>query len=69
MITAGGKLDTPAAQRVFWCIAEGFVAIALLLGGGLRSLQAATLVSGLPFAFILIGMAICTWIVLRKATR
>ncbi len=69
MITAGGKLDTPAAQRVFWCTAEGFVAIALLLGGGLRSLQAATLVSGLPFAFILIGIAICTWIVLRKATR
>ena len=69
MITAGGKLDAPAAQRVFWCTAEGFVAIALLLGGGLRSLQAATLVSGLPFAFILIGIAICTWIALRKATR
>ena len=67
MITAGGKLDAPAAQRVFWCTAEGFVAIALLLGGGLKSLQAATLISGLPFAFILIGIGICTWIALRKA--
>lgn len=66
MITAGGKMDAPAAQRVFWCTAEGFVAIALLLGGGLRSLQAATLISGLPFAFILIGIGICTWIALRK---
>lgn len=69
MITAGGKLDAPVAQRVFWCTAEGCVAIALLLGGGLRSLQAATLVSGLPFAFIIIGIGICTWMALRKAPR
>ena len=69
MITSGGKFDAPAAQRVFWCTAEGFVAIALLLGGGLRSLQAATLMSGLPFAFVLIGIGICTWIALRKATH
>ena len=69
MITAGGKLDAPAAQRVFWCTAEGLVAIALLLGGGLRSLQAATLVSGLPFAFITIGIGICTWIALREEYR
>lgn len=66
MLTAGGKLHAPAAQRVFWCTAEGLVAIALLLGGGLRSLQAATLLSGLPFAFILIAIGICTWIALRK---
>ncbi len=66
MLTAGGKLHAPAAQRVFWCTAEGLVAIALLLGGGLRSLQAATLISGLPFAFILIAIGICTWISLRK---
>ena len=66
MLTAGGKLHAPAAQRVFWCTAEGLVAIALLLGGGLRSLQAATLISGLPFAFILIAIGICTWIALRK---
>lgn len=67
-ITAGGKIDAPVAQRVFWCTTEGFVAIALLLGGGLRSLQAATLVSGLPFAFIIIGIGICTWIALRQAS-
>ena len=42
-ITAGGKLDAPVAQRVFWCVLEGLVAIALLLGGGLVAAQAATL--------------------------
>ena len=35
-ITAGGKFDAPAVQRVFWCSAEGLVAIALLLGGWIK---------------------------------
>ena len=47
-ITAGGKLDAPVAQRVFWCVLEGIVAIALLLGGGLVAAQAATLATGPP---------------------
>jgi BCCT family betaine/carnitine transporter len=34
-ITAGGKVDAPVPQRVFWCTFEGMVAIVLLLGGGL----------------------------------
>ncbi|WP_170343569.1 BCCT family transporter [Ruegeria arenilitoris] len=55
-ITAGGKIDAPLPQRVFWCCFEGAVAIALLLGGGLASLQAAVLSTGLPFALILLVM-------------
>ncbi|MEC8573976.1 MAG: BCCT family transporter, partial [Pseudomonadota bacterium] len=31
-ITAGGKVDAPMPQRVFWCVFEGAVAIVLLLG-------------------------------------
>ncbi|MDF2095978.1 BCCT family transporter [Aquibaculum arenosum] len=53
-ITAGGKLDAPVSQRVFWCIFEGLVAIALLLGGGLAALQAASVSTGLPFALVLL---------------
>ena len=69
LITAGGKLHAPAAQRVFWCTAEGFVAIALLLGGGLKSLQAATLLFGLPFAIVLLGMVVCIWVGLQGERR
>ena len=32
-ITAGGKVDAPVPQRVFWAIFEGLVAIVLLLVG------------------------------------
>jgi len=41
-ITAGGKMDAPVKQRVFWCILTGLVSIALLVGGGIASLQALT---------------------------
>ncbi|MCZ7598809.1 MAG: BCCT family transporter [Gammaproteobacteria bacterium] len=53
-ITAGGKVDAPLPQRVFWCVFEGLVAIALLLGGGLGALQAAAVSTGLPFTVVLL---------------
>jgi len=65
-ITAGGKVDAPVAQRVFWCIFEGLVAIALLLGGGLAALQAASISTGLPFAIVLVLMCVSTWKGLRS---
>jgi BCCT family betaine/carnitine transporter len=64
-ITAGGKVDAPVAQRVFWASFEGLVAIALLLGGGLVSLQAAAVATGLPFALLLVVMMVSTWLGLR----
>ncbi len=55
-ITAGGKIDAPVPQRVFWCIFEGAVAIVLLLGGGLAALQAMVISTGLPFTIVLLLM-------------
>lgn len=63
-ITAGGKVDAPVAQRVFWCTFEGLVAITLLLVGGseaLTALQAMTVSTGLPFTIILLIMCYSTW--------
>jgi len=54
-ITAGGKVDAPVPQRVFWCIFEGAVAIVLLLSaGGLKSLQSMVISTGLPFTVVLL---------------
>ena len=53
-ITAGGKVNAPLPQRVFWATFEGLVAIALLLGGGLAALQAASVSTGFPFAIVLL---------------
>jgi choline/glycine/proline betaine transport protein len=56
MITAGGKTNPPVAQRIFWASTEGVVAAALLIGGGLTALQTAAIITGLPFAVILVFM-------------
>jgi len=53
-ITAGGKVDAPKPQRLFWAIIEGALAIALLLGGGLTALQTMAVSTGFPFTFILL---------------
>ncbi|WAM51260.1 BCCT family transporter [Vreelandella venusta] len=53
-ITAGGKVDAPKPQRVFWAIIEGAIAIALLLGGGLVALQTMAVSTGFPFTIILL---------------
>ena len=55
-ITAGGKVDAPLPQRVFWCTFEGAVAIVLLIGGGLGALQAMVISTGLPFTLVLLLM-------------
>jgi len=59
-ITAGGKVDAPVVQRVFWCIFEGAVAGVLLLGAagtaGLDSLQAMVISTGLLFTVVLLVM-------------
>ncbi|MCC5993486.1 MAG: BCCT family transporter [Rhodobacteraceae bacterium] len=53
-ITAGGKINAPVSQRIFWVIFEGLVAATLLIGGGLVALQAASVSTGLPFAVVLL---------------
>ena len=56
IITAGGNLNPPIAQRVFWAVTEGVVAAVLLAGGGLLALQTAAITTGLPFAIVLTVM-------------
>ena len=61
-ITAGGKVDAPVPQRVFWCVFEGAVAIVLLLSaGGLSSLQSMVISTGLPFTIVLLIMCWAIW--------
>ncbi|MCW8127284.1 BCCT family transporter [Microbulbifer halophilus] len=54
MLSSHGRDDTPMWQRIFWAALIGIVAIALLLAGGLASLQTAAITSALPFSIILL---------------
>ena len=71
-ITAGGKTDAPASQRVFWCTFEGLVAATLLLVGGsgaLTALQAMAVSTGFPFTIVLLAMCVSLYMGLRQTMK
>ncbi|GGF83823.1 transporter [Azorhizobium oxalatiphilum] len=55
-IASGGDTDTPALQRLFWCLLIAVVATVLLLAGGLDALQSATITSALPFTLVTLAL-------------
>ncbi|OEE73466.1 BCCT family transporter [Vibrio ordalii] len=60
-ITAGGKVDAPVLQRIFWALMEGVIAVALLWIGGtnaIEALQAAAISTALPFTIVLLLMCV-----------
>ncbi|MGY0613689.1 BCCT family transporter [Vibrio sp. FJH11] len=60
-ITAGGKVDAPVPQRIFWAVMEGAIAVALLWIGGseaVQALQAGAISTALPFTIILLAMCV-----------
>lgn len=60
-ITAGGKLDAPVPQRIFWATIEGAIAAALLWIGGteaIQALQAGAISTALPFTVVLLFMCV-----------
>ncbi|MCP4325829.1 MAG: BCCT family transporter [Alteromonadales bacterium] len=60
-ITAGGKVDAPIPQRIFWATIEGAIAAALLWIGGteaIQALQAGAISMALPFTIVLLIMCV-----------
>jgi betaine/carnitine transporter, BCCT family len=59
-MTSGGRTDTSLKQKTLWLFAVGGIGVVLLISGGLVSLQAAAIASGLPLALVLVVMCIGT---------
>lgn len=54
-LNALGSTNPPGSIRLLWCVLEGAIATGLLLAGGLKAIQMATIAAGLPIAvFILL---------------
>ncbi|RZD22754.1 BCCT family transporter [Pseudoalteromonas sp. MEBiC 03485] len=71
-ITAGGKVDAPVPQRIFWASIEGAIAAALVWIGGtqaIEALQAGAVSTGLPFTFVLLLMCVSLILGLRTEPR
>ena len=52
-----GRDDPPNRFRIVWGLGEGFVAAVLLLAGGLKALQTASIAAALPISVIMLLMA------------
>jgi choline/glycine/proline betaine transport protein len=61
MVTSGGDPHPPKAQRVFWAVSEGAVAVTLLLLGGLTAIRNAAISLGLPMSILLIAAGFALW--------
>ncbi|WP_257713876.1 BCCT family transporter [Nosocomiicoccus ampullae] len=55
-MSLGDTENPPLRMKVLWGVLLGVLTIALIIAGGLTSLQAASLLAGLPFAIVLILM-------------
>ena len=58
MIAAGGKETPSVALRVLWAMLVSILAAIFLVGGGLLALRTASILTGLPFAIVLVILSI-----------
>ena len=61
MLTSNGDLNPSKKKQFVWGILQALLASALLLAGGLKSLQTASVAAAFPFIFIMILACISLW--------
>lgn len=61
MMSAKGQADPPARMKIGWGVLVAGIAITLLLAGGIKAVQTATIVFALPFTLVIILMAVALW--------
>jgi hypothetical protein len=71
-LSANGRKKHHWIQRLFWAVTEGAVATAILSAGGsaaLQGVQAASIVAGLPFQFLLCYLLESIWVFVNQAAE
>jgi glycine betaine transporter len=58
MMSTGGQSNPSGRVKIMWGVLVSAIAVSLLLAGGLKAMQTATIVFALPFSVVLLLMAI-----------
>jgi len=58
MMSTGGNPNPPNRVKIMWGVLVAAIAVSLLLAGGLKAMQTATIVFALPFSVVLVLMAV-----------
>lgn len=61
MMSTGGDENPSARVKVIWGVLVSGIAISLLLAGGVKAVQTATIVFALPFTVVILLMALALW--------
>jgi glycine betaine transporter len=61
MMSSGGSENPSARVKIIWGVLISGIAISLLLAGGLKAVQTATIVFALPFTVVIVLMAVALW--------
>jgi glycine betaine transporter len=61
MMSTGGNPNPPNKIKIMWGLLISGIAISLLLAGGLQAVQTATIVFAVPFAVVVVLMAVSLW--------
>ncbi|MBH5317755.1 BCCT family transporter [Paenibacillus sp. GSMTC-2017] len=56
MLSQNGNPNPSASIKLTWGVLQSTIAVVLLLSGGLKGLQTASIITSLPFALIIVGM-------------
>ncbi|WP_244154237.1 BCCT family transporter [Desulfospira joergensenii] len=66
MIISGGELEPSTPIKLIFGGLIGSITVVLLITGGLKALQTASIVAALPFAFVMLGMVASMLVLLKK---
>lgn len=69
MMTSEGQADPPDHRKIVWGILQATIAYVLLITGGIKSLQTASVVAAFPFSIIMVLICVCLVRELKKETR
>ena len=61
MMSTGGDENPNTRVKVTWGVLVAGIAISLLLAGGIKAVQTATIVFALPFTLVILLMAVALW--------
>ncbi len=61
MMSTGGQTNPSARVKIVWGLLVSGIAISLLLAGGVKAVQTATIVFALPFTLVIVLMAVALW--------
>lgn len=61
MMSSGGNQNPGARVKIIWGVLVSGIAISLLLAGGIKAVQTATIVFALPFTVVIVLMAVALW--------